>query len=463
MDRRKSRVLPPSERAKTFDEVDLGFSEEDAIAEAKRCLHCKKPLCTGGCPVKIRIPDFIAEVANGNFERAYEIIEFSNKLPSVTGRVCPQEVQCEGKCVLGIKGEPIAVGKLERFVADRHAELCASVESGFAEEKTSESASALGKGDVAVVGSGPCGLTAAGELAEAGYKVVVFEALHAGGGVLTYGIPSFRLPKKIVAGVIEGLKAKGVRFVFNAVAGRSFTFEDLKKAGYKAIIVGSGAGLPRFMGIPGEELCNVCSANEYLTRINLMHAAEEDAKTPVKRGGKTIVVGGGNVAMDAARSALRLGSSVTVVYRRGENELPARREEYLHARGEGVDFCFMTNPVEITGDEQGCVNAVIVQKTVMGEPDSSGRASPVPVEGSEYAIECDQIIMALGTSPNPLVRNAADGIFDRKGRIIADEDGKTDLEGVFAGGDAVSGAATVIQAMGAGKRIARTVCEFLKA
>lgn len=456
MDRRQSRVLEPSVRCKTFEEVDRGYTEEDAVAEAKRCLHCKKPSCTGGCPVKIRIPDFIAEVAKGEFENAYKIIYSSNKLPAVTGRVCPQETQCESKCVLGIKGEPIAIGKLERFVADRHAE-------SFPPKKSllNETIDGLGRGDVAVIGSGPCGLTAAGELAESGYKVTVFEALHVGGGVLTYGIPSFRLPKNIVSGVIDELKNKGVRFVFNAVAGRAFTFDDLKKSGYKAIIVGSGAGLPRFMGIDGEQLCGVCSANEFLTRINLMKAAEPNAKTPVHKGGKTVVVGGGNVAMDAARSALRLNSDVTIVYRRGEKELPARREEYLHAVEEGVRFCFMTNPVTINGDGGGKVKSVTVQKMAMGEPDSSGRASPMPIEGSEYEIECDQVIMALGTSPNPLVKNAVSGVFDGRGRIIADESGKTALDGVFAGGDAVSGAATVILAMGAGRKIADSVKEFL--
>lgn len=453
--RNKMPLLDPSIRKSTFDEVAVGYTEETAIAEAKRCLHCKNPSCTGGCPVKIHIPDFIAEVAKGDFEKAYEIIVSSNKLPSVTGRVCPQETQCESKCVLGIKGEAVAIGNLERFVADRHAkashkpscEACVDENTGVA---------------VAIIGSGPCGLTAAGELIEKGYRVTVFEALHKGGGVLTYGIPSFRLPDPIVGGVISDLEAKGVKFVYNAVVGRSFNVEDLKKSGYKAIIVGSGAGLPRFMGIEGEQLGGVCSANEFLTRINLMKAAEDNAKTPVGKGGKTVVVGGGNVAMDAARSALRLGSDVTIVYRRGEKELPARREEYLHAVEEGVKFCFMTNPVRIIGDACGNVVAVNVQKMVQGEPDSSGRASPVPVPGSEYDIECDRVIMALGTSPNPLVRKALDGVFDARGRIVADESGRTAVEGVFAGGDAVSGAATVILAMGAGKKAAFAVGEYLK-
>lgn len=483
--RNKMPLLEPSVRKSTFDEVAVGYTEETAIAEAKRCLHCKNPSCTGGCPVKIHIPAFIAEVAKGDFEKAYEIIVSSNKLPSVTGRVCPQETQCESKCVLGIKGEPVAIGNLERFVADRHAEVVrkAVCEEGAACDESAvcgalaNSATCEKKADckddagcvgekaspaVAVIGSGPCGLTAAGELIEKGYRVTVFEALHRGGGVLTYGIPSFRLPDSIVESVISDLEKKGVKFVYNAVAGRSFFVEDLKKSGYKAIIVGSGAGLPRFMGIDGEQLGGVCSANEFLTRINLMNAAADNAKTPVAKGGKTVVVGGGNVAMDAARSALRLGSDVTIVYRRGEKELPARREEYLHAVEEGVKFCFMTNPVCITGDDCGNVVGVKVQKMEMGEPDSSGRASPVPVPGSEYDIECDRVIMALGTSPNPLVRKAIDGIFDARGRIVVDESGRTAIPGVFAGGDAVSGAATVILAMGAGKKAAFAADEYLK-
>lgn len=482
-ERHKMPLIAADERRNTFDEVAIGYDEEAAIAEAKRCLHCKNPMCTGGCPVKIHIPDFIAQVALGNFDSAYDIIYSSNKLPSVTGRVCPQEVQCESKCVLGIKGEPVAIGNLERFVADWHENrlatnkknacvngenpLSAAPENTLketAENKTDEKNAAENnkRYAVAVIGSGPCGLTAAGELVERGYSVTVFEALHKGGGVLSYGIPAFRLPKNIVNSVIEQLKSKGVRFVYNQVAGRTFDIEDLKKSGYKAIIVGSGAGLPRFMGIDGEDLCGVCSANEFLTRINLMGAAKPDAKTPVKRGGKTIVVGGGNVAMDAARSALRLGSEVTVVYRRGEKELPARREEYLHACEEGIKFSFMTDPVKLFGDENGNLLGAVVRKMRMGEPDSSGRASPVPIEGSEYNIECDQIIMALGTSPNPLVRNAMQGVFDKRGRIIADENGKTELPGVFAGGDAVSGAATVILAMGAGKKAAASADEYLK-
>ena len=374
--RHEMPLLSVAERRDSFDEVALGYDEQTAVAEAKRCLHCKNPLCAGGCPVKIRIPDFIAEVAKGDFAKAYDIIYSSNKLPSVTGRVCPQEVQCESKCILGIKGEPVAIGNLERFVADWHdkqsgrngdlsSKLCGKVFDNAVILDNAEK-SANSKIRVAVIGSGPCGLTAAGELAERGYAVTVFEALHKGGGVLSYGIPSFRLPKKIVGSVICGLKNKGVEFVYNAVAGRSFTIEDLKKQGYRSIIVCSGAGLPRFMGIDGEDMGGVCSANEYLTRINLMDAASAAAKTPVMRGGKTVVVGGGNVAMDAARAALRLGSKVTVVYRRGEKELPARRDEYLHAAEEGVEFCFMTNPTKFIGDESGRLTGCCCAKNAGG-------------------------------------------------------------------------------------------------
>ena len=471
--RHEMPLLSVAERRDSFDEVALGYDEQTAVAEAKRCLHCKNPLCAGGCPVKIRIPEFIAEVAKGDFAKAYDIIYSSNKLPSVTGRVCPQEVQCESKCVLGIKGEPVAIGNLERFIADWHDKqngLNDDLSAAAGCEKNFDNAiifnnaekSANAKIRVAAIGSGPCGLTAAGELAERGYAVTVFEALHKGGGVLSYGIPSFRLPKSIVGSVICGLKSKGVEFVYNAVAGRSFTIEELKKWGYRSIIVCSGAGLPRFMGIDGEDLGGVCSANEYLTRINLMDAASAAAKTPVMRGGKTVVVGGGNVAMDAARAALRLGSKVTVVYRRGEKELPARRDEYLHAVEEGVEFCFMTNPTKFIGDESGRLTGAVVQKMQAGLPDASGRASPVPIKGSEYVIECDQVIMALGTSPNPLVKKAMDGVFDNRGRIKTDENGRTSLPGVFAGGDAVSGAATVILAMGAGKNAAAAADEYLK-
>jgi len=463
--RNEMPVADPIARRKCFDEVALGYTRETAISEAKRCLHCKNPMCVGGCPVKIHIPDFIAEVANGNFERAYEIIYSSNKLPSVTGRVCPQETQCESKCVLGIKGESVAIGNLERFVAEYHFINNAGSDVASATEVNAEEnfdPFCVTGNAVAIIGSGPCGLTAAGELIEKGYAVTVFEALHKGGGVLSYGIPAFRLPKNVVGREIQTLKNKGVRFVYNAVAGRTFSINDLKKSGYKAVIVGSGAGLPRFMNINGEQLCGVCSANEYLTRINLMNACSDKSKTPVKRGGKTIVVGGGNVAMDAARSAVRLGADVTVVYRRGEKELPARREEYYHAKDEGVKFCFMTNPVEVLGDEKGRVVAVKAGKMRMGEPDSSGRASPVYVEGSDFIIECDQVIMALGTSPNPLIRLAMDGVFDARGRITVDENGRTAIDGVYAGGDAVSGAATVILAMGAGKRAAQAVDDYLK-
>lgn len=451
-----------------FDEAEQGFTKEQAVAEAKRCLHCKKPMCVSGCPINNDIPSFIAAIAQEKFEVAYEIINKTNSLPSVTGRVCPQELQCEGKCVLGIKGKPMAIGKLERFVADMH-------ETSDRENVNNQDCvgtNILNKNDdafsvkkdnvkVAVIGSGPCGLTAAGELAKAGCDVTVFEALHKAGGVLTYGIPSFRLPKNIVESEIQKLSNKGVKFVYNAVAGKTFTIDDLKKWGYKAIIVGSGAGSPKFMNIKGENLKGVSSANDFLMRINLMGAFKKHSKTPVFKGGHTIVVGGGNVAMDAACSALRLGSKVTVVYRRTQKELPARRAEYENALKEGVEFLFLTNPVAVSGDERGCVKAITVQKMVMGSPDQSGRAAPVPVENSEYQIPCDRVIMALGTDPSPLIQQAASGIFDSKGRIIVDDDCATATEGVFAGGDAVSGAATVVLAIKAGKKAAQSAIAYI--
>ena len=453
--RQQMPLLDKDERIKSFEEVALGYTKEQAIAEANRCLGCKNAPCKGGCPVGIDIPAFIEQIKKGEFIKAYQIINATNTLSAVTGRVCPQETQCEKKCVRGVKGEAVAIGALERFVSDYYAK-----HKPVSEREYAQSLDAL---KVAIIGSGPCGLTVAGDLIELGYSVTVFEALHKGGGVLTYGIPAFRLPKDIVQNQIEELKNKGVEFVFNAVAGKSFTFEDLQKWGYKAIIVGSGAGLPRFMGIDGEMSAGVCSANEFLTRVNLMEGYKPNAKTPVRRGGRTIVVGGGNVAMDAARSAKRLGSSVCVVYRRGERELPARREEVIHAMEEGIEFNFMTNPVKINANENGAVKSVTVIKMQMGEPDESGRASPIPIEGSEYDIECDAVIMALGTSPNPLTRGATDSeIFDSRGRIVVDENGATKLPYVFAGGDAVTGAATVILAMGAGKQIAKSVHEYLK-
>lgn len=448
-------LLTAEERAKSFNEVARGYTCEQAVAEAKRCLNCKKPACMGGCPVGVKIPEFIAFVAKGEFEKAYGVISSTNSLPAVTGRVCPQENQCERVCVRGIKGEAVAIGNLERFVADYHAKNLLN------SQKTIENCAENGsKKSVAIIGSGPAGLSAAGDLALRGYSVTVFEALHKGGGVLTYGIPQFRLPKSVVAGEIKKLENLGVKFVYNAVAGKSFNLSELK-AEYGAVFIASGAGLPRFMKIPGEELAGVFSANEFLTRINLMKAYDESSKTPVKKGKKVIIVGGGNVAMDAARSALRLGGEVTVVYRRTEAELPARREEVLHAKQEGVVFSFLTNPVQILG-ENGAVCGVRLQKMELGEPDSSGRRSPVAVENSEYDIFADAVIMALGTSPNPIIRSGMPELAtDRRGCIVVDEKLQTSVEGVYAGGDAVSGAATVILAMGAGRKAAASIHEYL--
>lgn len=471
-------LLAAEERAKSFNEVAAGYTCEQAVAEAKRCLNCKKPACMGGCPVGVKIPEFIALVAEGEFEKAYGVISSTNSLPAVTGRVCPQENQCERVCVRGIKGEAVAIGNLERFVADYHAknllnsqktavnsaengaENCGKVGAENGAESSAENGAKNAKKSVAVIGSGPAGLSAAGDLALRGYSVTVFEALHKGGGVLTYGIPQFRLPKSVVAGEIKKLENLGVKFVYNAVAGKSFSLSELK-AEYGAVFIASGAGLPRFMKIPGEELAGVFSANEFLTRINLMKAYTESSKTPVKKGKKVIIVGGGNVAMDAARSALRLGGEVTVVYRRTEAELPARREEVLHAKQEGVVFSFLTNPVQILG-ENGAVCGVRLQKMELGEPDSSGRRSPVVVENSEYDIFADAVIMALGTSPNPIIRSGMPELAtDRRGCIVVDENLQTSLEGVYAGGDAVSGAATVILAMGAGRKAAASIDEYL--
>lgn len=462
-------VLDPVSRASSFKEVASGFTEEQALAEANRCLHCKNPLCTGGCPVKIDIPGFIEQIKLKNYEEAYRIIYRSNRLPSVTGRVCPQETQCEKRCVLGVKGEPVAIGNLERFVADYHRRSCGNDIDGDlrinGENPHSDADASFKepseKDKVAIIGSGPCGLTAAGELCAGGYDVTVFEALHKGGGVLSYGIPSFRLPKNIVDGEIYQLKKQGVKFVFNAPAGCAFTADDLKKWGYKAIIVCCGAGLPRFMGIKGEDYPFVCSANEFLTRINLMDAFGDNAATPVFKGGKVIVVGGGNVAMDAARSAVRSGAEVTVIYRRSEKELPARKEEYIHALEEGVKFEFLTNPVEIVADENEQNKKVIVQKMRLTVPDESGRVAVVPVPGSEYEISADHVIMAIGTKPNPLVKKILPEIIGEKGTVTVDEKARTIVPGVFAGGDAASGAATVILAMQAGKIIAESVDEYL--
>lgn len=442
------------ERAKNFNEVCYGYNDEEAVAEAKRCLNCKNARCVSGCPVNVNIPAFISQIVGGNVDGAYEIISESSSLPAVCGRVCPQETQCEGRCVRGIKGDAINIGKLERYVADK-----ASAES----VKTFKKADYIGK-NVAIIGSGPSGLSCAGDLAKKGYGVTVFEALHEVGGVLVYGIPEFRLPKNsVVKREIDNLIALGVKFETNVVVGKSVTIDDLlDKEGYSAVYVGSGAGLPKFMGIKGENANGVFSANEILTRSNLMRAYDENSYTPVMRGKKVVVVGGGNVAMDAARTALRLGGEVKVVYRRGESELPARKEEVGHAKEEGVIFELLTNPTEILTDENGNVRAVKVIKMQLGEPDASGRRSPVEIPNSEYEIEADEVIMSLGTSPNPLITSTTEGLnADGRKRIIADENGKTSKKGVFAGGDAVTGAATVILAMEAGKKAAKAIDEYL--
>lgn len=461
-------VQEPSERNKNFKEVALGYDAQTAIDEAKRCLNCKNKPCVSGCPVGIDIPRFIAFTAAGDFESAYETILQSSSLPAVCGRVCPQETQCEGKCTRGIKAgcEAVGIGYLERFVADYHNARKNKNEPGalFSGREN--------KKKVAVIGSGPAGLTCAGELAKAGYSVTVFEALHVAGGVLVYGIPEFRLPKSIVRGEVENLLAMGVKIETDMVIGKVISLEELKEEyGFDAVFIGSGAGLPRFMGIDGEELVGVYSANEFLTRVNLMKAAEEGAKTPVQRAKKVVVVGGGNVAMDAARCAKRLGAEVHIVYRRGEAELPARREEIAHAKEEGIVFDLLTNPVRILPTPQtdrkaadyGRVRAIECVRMQLGEPDSSGRRSPVPVEGSEFTIEADCVIMALGTSPNPLLKNTAAGLETlKRGEIAVDENGKTSIEGVYCGGDAATGAATVIKAMGAGKKAAHAIDEYLK-
>ena len=443
----------PQVRNKNFLEVALGYTPEQAIDEAKRCLHCKNKPCVGGCPVQIDIPAFIAQVAEGNFEEAYQIITRASSLPAVCGRVCPQESQCESKCVRGIKGEPVAIGRLERFVADWH--------NANVQEKPKAPASNGHR--VAVIGSGPSGLACAGELANRGYKVTVFEALHLAGGVLVYGIPEFRLPKSIVQKEIDGLKNLGVDIETNMVIGKTLSIDELMdEQGFEAVFIGSGAGLPRFMNIPGENLKGVYSANEFLTRVNLMKAYKPDGSTPIQHGKKTVVVGGGNVAMDAARCAKRLGADVTIVYRRTEKELPARAEEVEHAKEEGIVFKMLTNPLEILGNE-GWVSGIRCQEMQLSEPDESGRARPVPVEGSVFDIEADCVIMAIGTSPNPLIKSTTAGLETQKwGGIIADENGLTSREGVYAGGDAVTGAATVILAMGAGKTAAAAIDEYIQ-
>ncbi len=446
---------PADVRNKNFLEVALGYTEETAIDEAKRCLQCKNPFCMKGCPVSIHIPEFIKEVAESHFEAAYEVISQSSSLPAVCGRVCPQESQCEGQCVRGKKGEPVAIGRLERFVADWH-----NAHVTAAHEKPASNGH-----KVAVIGSGPSGLTCAGDLAKLGYQVTVYEALHLAGGVLVYGIPEFRLPKAIVQKEIDGLKALGVNVQTNVVVGRTITIDELmQEEGFEAVFVGSGAGLPKFMNIPGENLKGVYSANEYLTRINLMKAYKPDSSTPIQPAKQVAVVGGGNVAMDAARCAKRMGADVTIIYRRTEAELPARREEVEHAKEEGIVFRFLTNPVSIAGDDQGWVSSVRCQKMELGEPDASGRRRPVAVPGSEEDIPMDCVIMALGTSPNPLIKTTTKGLETTKwgGIIVEESTGLTSREGVYAGGDAVTGAATVILAMGAGKTAASAIHQYLQ-
>ncbi len=443
----------PVERSKNFNEVALGYTEQQAIEEAQRCLNCKNKPCVAGCPVKIYIPDFIAKVAEGDFAAAYDIIAKSSSLPAVCGRVCPQETQCESKCVRGIKGEPVGIGRIERFVADWH---------NAHDEKQIVKPESNGH-KVAVIGSGPAGLTCAGDLAKKGYEVTVFEALHLAGGVLVYGIPEFRLPKSIVQKEIDGLAALGVDIQTNVVVGKTLSVDELiEEYGFEAVFIGSGAGLPKFMNIPGENLKGVYSANEFLTRINLMKAYTDSSDTPIFKGEHVVVVGGGNVAMDAARCARRLGGEVTIVYRRTEKELPARNEEIEHAKEEGIEFKLLSSPIEIKDNGEGWVGNVVCQAMKLSEPDASGRARPVPIEGKTFDVEADTVIMALGTSPNPLIKSTTSGLETQKwGGIIADENGLTSREGVYAGGDAVSGAATVILAMGAGKNAAAAIDEYI--
>ena len=449
------REQDPKVRATNFDEVCYGYNVEEAQLEASRCLNCKNPRCVGACPVNVKIPEFIAQVVAGNFTEAASVLAQDSSLPAICGRVCPQETQCEGSCILGIKGEPIAIGKLERFVADW------SRENGGVKP---EIAPANGH-KVAVIGSGPAGLACAYDLAKLGYDVTIFEAFHRPGGVLEYGIPEFRLPKvKIVAAEIADVKALGVKIETNVIVGRTVTIDSLMdEEGFSAVFIGSGAGLPRFMNIPGEHYNGVFSANEFLTRNNLMKAYRDDYDTPIHTGKKVVVVGGGNVAMDAARTALRLGAETTIVYRRTENELPARKEEVHHAKEEGIRFAMLTNPVEVIGDENGWVKAVRCIRMELGEPDESGRRSPVEVPGSEFEIETDTVIMSLGTSPNPLIARTTAGLeTNRRGCLVADENGATTRPGVFAGGDAVTGAATVILAMGAGRKAAAAIHDYIQ-
>ena len=449
------REQDPKVRATNFEEVCYGYNQEEAVEESQRCLGCKKAKCVEGCPVSINIPAFIAAVKEEKFEDAFKVISESSSLPAVCGRVCPQESQCEGKCIRGIKGEPVSIGKLERFVADW------AREHGIKPEAPAEK---NGK-KVAVIGSGPAGLTCAGDLAKLGYDVTIFEALHKAGGVLVYGIPEFRLPKdRVVEPEVENVKSLGVKIETDVIIGKTVKLDELlEDEGYDAVFIGSGAGLPKFMGIPGEQANGVCSANEYLTRNNLMKAFDENYDTPIVHGKKVVVVGGGNVAMDAARTALRLGAETHIVYRRSEEELPARVEEVHHAKEEGIIFNLLTNPVEIHEDENGWVSGITCIRMELGEPDASGRRRPVEIPGSEFRIDCDTVIMALGTSPNPLISSTTKGLeINRRKCIVASEDtGATSKEGVYAGGDAVTGAATVILAMGAGKAAAKGIHEYL--
>lgn len=451
----KMKELIPSYRARCFEEVACGYTEEEAILEAQRCLGCKNRPCVAGCPVGVKIPDFIKKVAEGDFEGAYKVITSTNALPAVCGRVCPQESQCEGKCVRGIKGESVAIGRLERFCADYHM----AHSSDTTASKPNENAE-----KVAIVGSGPSGLSCAGSLVDKGYNVTIFEAFHVAGGVLEYGIPEFRLPKAIVKKEIETLKRKGVEIRLDSVVGRIITVDELFEEGYSAVFIGSGAGLPSFLGIPGESACGVYSANEYLTRVNLMRAYKDDYDTPIIKAKNVAVVGGGNVAMDAARCAMRLGAdNVYIIYRRSEEEMPARREEIHHAKEEGIEFKLLTSPARILADEGGFVNAVECDVMKLGEPDASGRRRPEPT-GEKTTIDIDAIIIAVGTTPNPLIRATTPGLeTNKKGCIVVNEDGvSTSKPGVYAGGDAVTGAATVILAMGAGKNAAEAIDEYLR-
>lgn len=446
--------LDPLVRNKNFEEVALGYTEEMAMAEAKRCLHCKNKPCVSGCPVNVQIPDFIEKIANGEFEEAYKIISETSSLPAVCGRVCPQESQCEGKCVRGIKGESVGIGRLERFTADYFMNSCSEPKSKI--EKNGIK--------VAVIGAGPSGLTCAGDLAKRGYDVTVFEAFHTAGGVLVYGIPEFRLPKSIVKKEIEGLKNSGVKIMTDMVIGKVLSVDEIMDMGFKAVFIGSGAGLPRFMGIEGEGAVGVYSANEFLTRINLMKAYLDGYDTPIKRSKSVAVVGGGNVAMDAARCAKRLGAeNVYIIYRRSDEEMPARREEIEHAKEEQIEFKLLTNPKRILTDENSVVKGIECVKMALGEPDSSGRRRPEEIGGSEFVIDVDSVIMAIGTSPNPLIRSTTKGIeANSRGCLVVDENMMTSKDGVYAGGDAVTGAATVILAMGAGKKAAAAIDERLK-